>query len=495
MFFLDGKNAFGSVPFTTVKKVLKHIVDKHSFKYFDQVLQERKGVVVHNGEESEPVTLPLLGVPQGEPISPTCYLLVVDGLKIFFNDTDAFCISFADDLSLVFLGKKEWTKERMDKYVQEMMAHCEKYLKDSGTELNYAKCSFMVFGKKITDEQFLTKEGNYIKKQKRTTVLGYRINEQLDDKNQFNHMKNELHKHRERIYNMIGFDTTKRLLDVAYSLFYGTLNYLANIMPIMKNKAKYNQLQSIVNNSIMDVLQIKHEDRRGIPVYKLLNAVGWLHHYNNQKRLQLKFLNNIFRTKITPFLYKIITNHLIYNNGDKFVDEHAPYSTAELNNEQLAKVRFNSERHKELLELGLRIPKLCNNDSIPRNVFPGCAFPLFNELPEVIREHFGTKTFEQLVDIHFHSLCQHHLEPGNHFWENCRKCTQRNFPMQSKSTAQIVKEFNEIKTLVDNNIQAGEDFNIDLTDYDKPICFKKIVSEVISSESIDQNVPLRNDPI
>ena len=474
MLCLDAINAFGSPPVIIILKVLRHLIHDNSLVYFEQLLKQRVGVVVHAGEKSSPVALPLLGVPQGEPVSPFLFNLVIDGLKVFCEDESVRLTLFADDLTLVLVSRPGETDDQMVERARDVVHNFSQYLGDAGIFYNYDKCIFMAFGKDWHRDIFLTRDGNIIKKVTKFTLLGFNLNSDLTFKDHFNFLLRKMLDHRQKVRNLIDLDSRERLLRLAYSLVFGNINYVLSVTPRLQ-RPQYNQMQTAINSILYDILKVHPTKRRDYSGAELLNKVRWLSYYNNHDRLQMKYLNNILCTKNTEKLYEIVKSSLFYSNGDKYKDSNDNMNTFDQN---------NPNYYDDIRAQGGRVPVFRLNiypfitASLIKNTFPFCAFLIFNEeLPDYIKEIFGTTQFNQAIDLFYHCKCQHRL--GSSLRDDCTRCQLRHVLTDGRSMQQTLIKFKSILHVIKNN-----DRDIDFL-LDEKVDFKNINLEQVAWEHIE----------
>ena len=401
---IDIKNGFGSPPFSTIMQGINKTAHENSANYFIHLLQPRRGIIYHNGERSEPVSLPMLGVPQGEPCSPWMFNLIMDGLKVILNHYKIRIAAYADDWFITFVGDPTESLQSLALFATKKLNEVTEFLYDLGMELNTSKSFFFVSSLHMPIPKISLKAGT-LEHKTSFTHLGFKINKKLDSSDHFIHLTQKLIEMQQVVNNLLHLTNRQNALTFAYALIFGQLNYLAPIMPSFSN-AQYNKIQRIIINTLHDILNIPLAERRELSYAITLNATGWLSFKNNLTRLKIKYLHDIFRAQ-DPFRLARIINLLIYQSDGSTKEPFQHY--ADRSNTK-ARVYFETSNHHLLTNIP---PKELTS------TFPFNAMILFNKLPEDIRDLFGHTSFVPILNLYFHAQCQHRAGKKHTQCKNC----------------------------------------------------------------------------
>ena len=104
--FIDLKKAFDTVNIKILLDKIQAIgIRGNAFKWLKSYLNDRQQFTIYNNSHSSYKTVSI-GVPQGSRLSPILYLIYVNDIKKFTNDTYSIITLFADDTSLTITGDK-----------------------------------------------------------------------------------------------------------------------------------------------------------------------------------------------------------------------------------------------------------------------------------------------------------------------------------------------------------------------------------------------------
>ena len=405
---IDIKNGFGSPPFSTIMQGINHTTHKNSAKYFIHLLQPRKGIIYHDGERSYPVDLPMLGVPQGEPCSPWMFNLIMDGLKVILNHYKIRIAAYADDWFITFVGDPLESLSSLASFATAKLNEVTEFLYDLGMELNTSKSFFFISSLHIPPPTLTIKAGT-LEHKSSFVHLGFKMNRNLDCSDQFQHLMHKLIEIQHVVNNLLFLTNRQHVLTFAYALIFGQLNYLAPIMPRLSNP-QYNKIQKVIIGTLHDILNVPIPQRRDLSYATTLNAVGWLSFKNNLERLKIKYLHDTFKAQ-EPFRIARIINLLIYQSDGT---RKYPFQQYSSRTDTKSHPLFETSNHYLLSNI---------HSKELTSTFPFNAMILFNKLPEHIRDLFGHSSFVPLLNLHFHSKCQHRAGK-NH--KQCSSCTAKN---------------------------------------------------------------------
>ena len=142
--FLDLKKAFDTVDHKIVLKKLELSgIRGPCLKWFTSYLNKRTQVTFLENIYSNPTKISI-GVPQGSVLGPLLFILYINDLKYFCSD--AKCIMFADDTSLIFKGK-------YDNQINTTIKAVMQWLNANRLSLNILKTSYIVFREKDQNYQ------------------------------------------------------------------------------------------------------------------------------------------------------------------------------------------------------------------------------------------------------------------------------------------------------------------------------------------------------
>ena len=416
---IDLKNAFGMISYKLILHMLRQIVNKKWMPYFESAFRQRSAVIVNNGEKSEPFDLPKVGVPQGEPTSPIFFSILIDRLKHllknpkYAKNCDLVC--FADDTSALVAGE---TMEDAVRMAEDFINDVIESLAECGLEISAMKSCGMIIGteKNRKDVKFPTeintKSGN-IKLSKEVDLLGYKMSDDLLPSRHIQILKTRLINQQNYVRNLLNYDNKSNLLLIAHSLHFGLSLYLLDILPKLTN-SQYHELQKVINNTIRMILGISTSDKIAQSLF--LGEIGWKSFQNFHKKAIISHLNRIIMNKCPEVLFETVTKCLRFTTGAKYQFRDGTNTGSKT---------VGTDYDIEALK-GNRIPiftidPLYNQLSSKeiKMIFPFSAFDLFNKLPENIRETFGTKEFDFLINQHYTIRCQHSIRLTKNKCSSC----------------------------------------------------------------------------
>ena len=420
----DIENGFGSPPFSMLRGCLNGFTHPNTMLYFDNLLQPRCGIIYHDGKRSEPVQLPMLGVPQGEPCSPWMFNTLMDGLKVVLNHRKVHVVAYADDWFFTFVGDPGEEISSLEKLVVTTLNKTTEFLWDLGMKISLKK-SFFIITSNHTLNRPLELTMGALQQVQSFTHLGFRMNKQLSSESQYTYVLAKLEEIHQILRNLLALAPRHQIIIVAYALIFGQLNYLAPVVPTPSN-AQCNKIQGAICQILLDILAIPFAERRGISYATILNSVGWITYKNNISRLRAKYLHDLFQAKDPFRLFRLIQLMVKMRlNGE--LHDFDPYLASTSNEVDV----FFEIRHphltKNLSQYELKI------------TFPFSAMHDFNQLPQHVRVLFGQKSFVPTSNLHFHSLCQHRAGKNP---AKCSRCSVTKVDLFSKP--QLIQYYEQV---------------------------------------------------
>jgi Reverse transcriptase (RNA-dependent DNA polymerase) len=185
--FLDQKKAFDTAHHKTLTtKLFNTGITGRANKWFQNYLSGREQYIKIDDIQSETRTNNS-GVPQGSPLSGTCYIVYNNDMSKSIKHGKTF--KFADDVALIFKAK---TYVELEQYMNEDLNNIANYLDANKSTLNEKKTQFMVFRDESPPKLNIYYKGFPINPVKTATYLGIKIDHDMKWKSHIEHLRKKL---------------------------------------------------------------------------------------------------------------------------------------------------------------------------------------------------------------------------------------------------------------------------------------------------------------
>lgn len=165
---LDIKNAFGSINYDSVTNILIDLKVPHDIiKMIGHMLIDRR--IIYEQEQNIEVKL-AKGAPQGSPLSPFLWNLIISDLLTKEMPENTSIQAFADDVTLVVRGK---SRIKIEREAAQALQIVENWSKNHGLRFSHHKCQFINIGKEYKNRSPVIKLGAHsIKRVQAMKILG-----------------------------------------------------------------------------------------------------------------------------------------------------------------------------------------------------------------------------------------------------------------------------------------------------------------------------------
>ena len=143
---------------------------------------------------------------------------------------------------------------------------------------------------------------------------------------------------------------------------------------------------------------------------KAFHETGWMNYKNLHELCILRFMNRILMNGVPNQLFSKVSKMFYWKEGSKYF-KHVKFDSGEAEAERILKL---GQGHKQTM--------IIKEKDINKDMFPYNTVPLFEKLPEYIKETVGTKHFTEMLVSHYKNKCQHRVgKPMN----KCTTCIDR----------------------------------------------------------------------